>query len=513
MLPILQMPPHAVTPPPSHFESFASLSSHDIVSASHGHGRESAFLPQRSFPIRTSQPHRRSSASSGTLYPPHPDHHLRRKTPNGTVDAGYDGSPAQLSEGPPPLKHLVLPGATRSVRHSTATAPLQQFPHFISRDPFITRNGEPCFDGVNAQAHIRSEGWPLMAQTPYQRGAHHERFHQVPDFSQQAMSSMALNGMGAMSDRYQPYMRANEYNVGAFCPPPTAINDSLPLDRMSLQNAATSPYGLADAGQLGASPLTHAHGQDFAPKSQSGFFDSMAHPFSYQSIHLDMPSHGVQLRHRDGSAPSTYNSSISMSTFEPNGQTGFREKVLFQAYKGYMDLVGYLQNLRRSNASKTVSSPSPRLLVYPKPPRLAMPFPFFGEDPKGSRSNVYNHSAHGPYQTSQGQGVGVLNDGRGGTGQLKTSRGVAEGCDNTGFPCVNNVGSYPIGFMNSPMSPGKMSPLNHAKFSLEILQSLCEQSGWSWVDGMLLGGCLHYGLEHYEEALEWFSRIITLNSR
>ncbi|KAG7288784.1 hypothetical protein NEMBOFW57_005142 [Staphylotrichum longicolle] len=55
------------------------------------------------------------------------------------------------------------------------------------------------------------------------------------------------------------------------------------------------------------------------------------------------------------------------------------------------------------------------------------------------------------------------------------------------------------------------SPVLSAKASLEMLANLCEQSGWKWVEGMLLGGCLYYGLERYEEALEWFKRIVSLD--
>jgi hypothetical protein len=46
-----------------------------------------------------------------------------------------------------------------------------------------------------------------------------------------------------------------------------------------------------------------------------------------------------------------------------------------------------------------------------------------------------------------------------------------------------------------------------------MLTHLCEQSDWKWIDGMLLGGCLHYGLERYEKSLEWFQRIISLDRR
>uniref|UniRef100_L2GIE8 protein O-GlcNAc transferase n=1 Tax=Colletotrichum fructicola (strain Nara gc5) TaxID=1213859 RepID=L2GIE8_COLFN len=63
-----------------------------------------------------------------------------------------------------------------------------------------------------------------------------------------------------------------------------------------------------------------------------------------------------------------------------------------------------------------------------------------------------------------------------------------------------------------PSQFGRSSPLANAKSSLEILTHLCEQSGWKWIDGVLLGGCLHYGLEHFEEAMEWFNRIISLDS-
>lgn len=56
------------------------------------------------------------------------------------------------------------------------------------------------------------------------------------------------------------------------------------------------------------------------------------------------------------------------------------------------------------------------------------------------------------------------------------------------------------------------NPRESAKKYLEMLTNLCEQSNWRWIDGMLMGGCLHYSLEHYEEGLEWFKRIVTLEA-
>jgi hypothetical protein len=33
------------------------------------------------------------------------------------------------------------------------------------------------------------------------------------------------------------------------------------------------------------------------------------------------------------------------------------------------------------------------------------------------------------------------------------------------------------------------------------------------MDGMLMGGCLCYSLERYEDALDWFKRIVVLDKR
>ena len=57
------------------------------------------------------------------------------------------------------------------------------------------------------------------------------------------------------------------------------------------------------------------------------------------------------------------------------------------------------------------------------------------------------------------------------------------------------------------------SPLGKAKDALEMLTTLCEQSGWAWVDGMLLGGCLAYALEEHYKALDWYSKIIALDPK
>ena len=74
--------------------------------------------PQYAHPVRTnSQPLiKQEDYNSSGIYATqaaNAEHMLRRKTPNGTLAAGYDGAPAHLSTNPPPLKHVVLPFAQR----------------------------------------------------------------------------------------------------------------------------------------------------------------------------------------------------------------------------------------------------------------------------------------------------------------------------------------------------------------------------------------------------------------
>jgi hypothetical protein len=55
---------------------------------------------------------------------------------------------------------------------------------------------------------------------------------------------------------------------------------------------------------------------------------------------------------------------------------------------------------------------------------------------------------------------------------------------------------------------GENSTTANAISALEMLSHLCMESGWEWIDGMLLGGCLAYGLGDYHKAMRWYSRII-----
>jgi hypothetical protein len=83
MLPLLQIPPSAMTPPQSSFDA-TIFPNNDASSFSDHHLHNVASSYQQSFAIRTSRPQRLNNSFGSALYPQRQEYHLRRKTPNGT---------------------------------------------------------------------------------------------------------------------------------------------------------------------------------------------------------------------------------------------------------------------------------------------------------------------------------------------------------------------------------------------------------------------------------------------
>lgn len=480
MLPLLQRPPPAVTPPPSNRDAFTPFPGNDASSVNGHYPRDVSLVYQRSFPIRTSQSHRRPSTPASSLYRSYPEYHLRRKTPNGTIDAGYDGSPTPLSHGPPPLKHLGLPrSATSTAFPPTAPAALPLRSHNLVTDHRQSSlPGNQGVDDGGRHIHMGSAPWPFTSDMSGLPGAFLESPQTLTPPGRQHQSVAYLDASGMFPSIYQPLLRANEYNVRAFCPPPVVMNDSLPLGQIPL-HATPSAWNHGNYVQPCESSLLGSAQQDIGPKSHKLVPEFMHHPSFDGSIEQDVTFNTPHPRHSDieniGLDPRRSIQHHSYSVEFP-GQQGFREKVLVQAHRSYMDLLTYLQTSRRSQPGKANSGLGtvPKLLVYPKPPRPSLK---------------------------------ILE-----TGERGVSTSFSERDRGRNYHLRGYSSTHPLGSFNNSFSGGKMSTLSTAKSSLEMLNSLCEQSGWNWIDGILVGGCLHYGMEQYEEALEWFSRIITLDS-
>lgn len=216
--------------------------------------------------------------------------------------------------------------------------------------------------------------------------------------------------------------------------------------------------------------------------------------------------------------------SSSAATSSRTANVEFKEKVLSWAHGVYVDLLATIHQARRNSASAAkADGQSARILkpsIYPKPPRQP------GLD--FSRASMPDMPRHNSYPSSQ---YDVQSQKPSGMTNRRQSEASSTGSHRHERPSLAHFqhGATDTQMLESlrrtgrfssttpasrfPTFPlGEQSTTANAASALEMLSHLCMESGWEWIDGMLLGGCLAYGLGDYHKAMRWYSRIIARDS-
>lgn len=492
MLPAPQMQTSAIAGSQT-FDPISSVPLLDNAGPHNDHLRRFASSYWRSFPIRISQSQAQAAVPTshhGILIP---EYNLRRKTPRGTVEAGYDGSLNQPFPGPPPLKHMILPMSASTQPHTPVN--LNPGPSQQSWDPSLMPANSFSF------SHGSLPGLGHSAMLSNVAEASH---------------SLPLYGPPQPSDFYQPVLRANELNVRAFCPPPDPISGSLMFGQIGWQSAGSPwehrnseliPHLGPDGG--GAAEITSnryatqgeqpIHPGRFARSSGAGPVDT-ADQRAQRSQWTVHPHQGINL------------AAVGAGTVFTE-QPHFREKALIQAQQSYIELLAYLQANGRNNPIKANpgSRTSQKLPAYPKPPKLRGTGVLKGNGL--TTSGMLPSVAHNVDASHRARRLIVCDDSR--PRQSSTPYGGSsmpgERYSLMTYPktAIDQSGD----FFGNFTSTARPLPISNAISSLDILNSLCEQSHWTWVDGMLVGGCLQYALERFENAAKLFSKIVALDSR
>lgn len=450
---------------------------------------------RRCLPSRVSQSYLLQQVPAAQAAPPPTENKLRRKTPNGTVDAGYDGSPCQLHSGPPPYKHIIIDASADSDPLALPDAPSGLVARTWQGSPLVPGHSQD----IVLQAHsLSAPPWSSTAQWS------------APHFgSEQTSYSDHVQGMLGMrceplhfgANIYQPIVRANEYNVRAVCPSlpgsghfpsghPVWQRSSLPWDCTALEHTRTyAPLCIQPDQNLIGRPLICNVIEQLSPGVLDCLRSSGRVPDTIESQTAD------SLAQEEASA---VDASYIQRAPGRSGRFGFKEKALVHAHQCYLDLLAFLQANGRANFSSAKSGTGEiyRLPAYPKPRKTG---PLTSRSPCGGSSESPYHD----YATDS-------------DGQYGKNPHFHPMTGSDQFDVIidkQHNGRYSFPLLTSAYPYVQGTPLDNAVFSLEVLNSLCEQSGWRWLDGMLLGGCLHYGLEHYEIALKWFSRILEIDSR
>ncbi|KXH42380.1 tetratricopeptide [Colletotrichum nymphaeae SA-01] len=470
-------------------------------------GSANALFPDgktpRSFPIRTSshpnQPiQRRTTAAGQSHFLDGPEHQLRRKTPNGTIEAGYDGSHAQYASRPPPLKQMALPAVQMAYNTNRPHQTTDQI-----------RNSLPVRDQAGVSLNITPPTYQLW---PLAQDLTHQSMHSTVSLASSQYGFNTPDTAALFGSTPQLHSRPSLFNANSYFPgtlPSGNTGASIP----GLLHVANSWFPTHQQEQSYVGPPMH-HTPSPSPsiydhrhsKVQNQIIGPSAH-FTPQDPYAHLSAYGSGFlqpaqTHLEALTLEPPQAISAVDSMNKTHSSAFREKALAQAHRSYVDLLALLhhgrktQQLRPGSALSTTS----RMVVYPKPPKQPIvtlaPDLFFPGD-----AAMMANASHGNNQESML--LGPLGD----KSPLTTQHAGWDGLTDFrhgNFPVTNSSGSlYP-----NQISRG--SPLANAKSSLELLTRLCEHSKWKWIDGVLLGGCLHYGLEHFEEALEWFTRITSL---
>ena len=436
------------------------------------------------------------------------EHSLRRKTPNGTIDNGYDGSLTHMASGPPPLKHMIVPASSKMFPTPTAVVyrasaqsiggPLQQ-PQ-VGAWPYPAATPTAQFDfGAETLNSLPGapRGWGTRQSSVMldlgADGASFPQPHGPQQHSYHAVSGLQpLLGPGYHQpiprtvysyDGYQQPYRTSIPLANGYTPQ-NSVESAFMASQATINQGFANVPGLGQAHNFGLPLPSHPLDDGFARYSQNHLVGHAPH-FGWNAP-LTAPAAG-------------YLAKVA-ATGEASSPARFRERALQNAHKTYNDLLLYLTSAKKANHARRGSGSrlSPKMVVYPKPSSTAAC--------TGGRVRTFPGSLESMASYSQ---------------QMAQKEAAVRAFARTQSLGDNGVVLGGHGQHRNPYSSSHHarpyhevgSPVLNARSSLDMLSTLCEQSGWKWIEGMLLGGCLHYGLEHYDDALEWFKRIVNLDAR
>ncbi|KAI9740739.1 MAG: hypothetical protein M1818_004704 [Claussenomyces sp. TS43310] len=428
---------------------------------------------------------------------PMSEHMLRRKTPNGTLAAAYDGSPIEWSNGPPASK------MQRSV-HNDWTRPNEQ------RSQLSMGSFQQAQNGQIDNMHLpRLIGVRMMSSDPISMDRiptypHCNSMH-VPTVLQpayQLVGPTASNGTTNLYGPYWPDGRREPYrpaavrnldcgSAGSAAAFPASVSQT--SDMQSLQNFGAIGHNAMSIDQL----QTLGHSHDGHSRVQIFDRDKLtSRPPAIPAV----ASGGGSFSFLSGS-----DATPGLSRRTQNVQ--FKERALQRSQKAYVDLLAFLHRSKKDSHAlkRTHSRPSSQPSIYPKPPRqntYANLNAHISPHACGSsNSNIARRSSQDERRHSHNLADQF---------QEEMNLGAHAGHHNFHFShSQSQFTEYKNSYLHN--SSGSADPHQNAKSALEMLTNLCQESEWSWVDGMLLAGCLAYGLEDYNTAVFWFSNIVELD--
>jgi len=500
-------------------------------------------IQQRQDPMHSNRPMFRIHSTPSLVPTQHSIHEnmLRRKTPSGTLPAAYDG----VDYVSRPTKQILV------LHHGEEAHPGNhggQGQGMDWADKTMGQVSSPLrqigFDMGNGNAGMFSNEWPSQRNgqislddnlDPYVRQLLLQQQQQqqtVPPFPDPLWMNSQFSGFQPMYNPIQPPTASCD-EVNAFI----MGGNYIPHDQIWFGQQQHPAWGNGQSTPTAQLPqavdnmnLNTHYGSTGILNSSSTWLDQFSPAAVSVSQGFYPPlSHEAQLH------------SSAMATGLPQRNTipaPSREKVAVRAHEAYVDLLASIHAQQCQADHEHPAASAARNGMYPRPPRLSglrsslrpriqssSSFPRYtthinieGTDRRkrlrasigGSVSypNIGTSSSHsaslGNSYPFPNHNVLQIHHGnaqiQGSVGQLYESgaRKYAAACSRTGHGrrLANGIlNSPPLAMnnsVNSPVSLGGVSSASKALAALEAIETMCGDSDWSWVDGMLLAGCLAY---------------------
>jgi len=490
---------------------------------------------------------------------PRAENTLRRKTPNGTLNAGYDGT----AENPHPQKHQLLGGETYN--HVPPGNGKRTFLEHQQRQGSShgVWNSQPGF-GWGGSHHAPPNSLPVMDSMLHQMPMQHFNPQQwygqtVPSVLQPSFQHLGPTASGGQgTGPYGPY-----WHDGTFVPyRPAALRDprfyhhpsspwpgSLPSSQLPHQAQLFRPQVLSHGNSWTTSYGVVAHPANFA-------HGPAAPPYQCSLAESDpVASRQFANGYSQGTTPSLDNSnqpaldvSAEYGLSSLNGRQS--DKTFAWALQQYRELLAYIHSTRRQQQQGRHhgSHQTHRPAFYPKPPKLpASVSSSTKRDTDSTSVSITDDSlsALSRSETSRSEGVTNGVDSGISTPKLRSSSAWSPSGvhfqDNEyqrrasheqwrqhasqqqqwphplqqpsdRFKTLRRTsGSSVLPIASQP--PLDDSPPSRAAVALSYMTDLCQDTDWQWTDGMHLGGCLAYGLGNYQKALRWYTKVLEMDPK
>ena len=553
---------------------------------------------QYAYPLQSSVSlsRQQSYANGRPSKPEASEHMLRRKTPNGTLAAGYDGRPVEWATRPHAVKHFLMP-VSRAIGETTYHPRTADWPDGYASPP----------DDQNLSARDKGQRRP-PGHGDAMESLCPEPTISVVDCRDNFPLAMGLDSV--LNQGSLPHQCGNMAGdqplptvLQPMWPPyvgPTSLNDPGPYGpywpngafvphRPTPLRDTRYPNEIREAPIVGAShvrsmannrgerndPLDRSSYPYDVPQQPSNSEGSFGFPQNYLAMEVEnsdpskifpctqgacMPQYTqTPIVHRGKQHSSGGASTLSNSSWRRSYGTGafdrsimsqpalqkqnfhasqaqFKDKAWEWAYNAYY---GLISSIRRNASTGHHIDRKLRATIYPRPPRQS------SSNPSGNYVSVVQKNEK--LQNRMGRAQENLD-----TLTEHDQQWLA-------FPNYRNnfIDDYSVSNQSSLLSPSRQnrhfrqpwqpnepqspspyptppsipniqslsvvppsisyqygnSPSGDAASALEMLERLCQESGWEWTEGMLLGGCLAYGLGEHTNAMNWYLKVLSCDPK